>query len=270
MPTRPAPDPDGQMLADLRALIPADASPERLRADLASLYAPAPPAPARFVPILSAALLDGVCAAPAPGFDAPLVWDLHAAAIRALSPGPRAVLCAAFHLRARSWLDRPEDLPIAPADRISAPRKDLIAALLPIARDLRAADIAAIAAADHGKRAAEHARAITDAVRQGAFANWTEDGWDCLERASVAPDGPGWAPCTAWILIRALKADDPGGVAAFRWDRLSAAYLALPPPLRPAILNAFRGVMERDPDWPVDGAIGFDAPPPIPYEGPMF
>lgn len=87
----------------------------------------------------------------------------------------------------------------------------------------------------------------------------------------IAAADRGWrASCTAWILIRELSDRDRAGVAAFNRERFAAAYLALPPSLRAAVLNAFRGVMKRDPDGRFNVLIAFDAPPPIPYEGPMF
>lgn len=286
IPANPAIGPNCQTLADLRALIPAGASPDALRAGAALLYADAPIAPERLVPILAFALLEGFDEDPELDLEAGWIWTCHAAAICALSPEPRAALCAAFRLRID--LEKYEavdsepimvaevaEVDVTDADCISAPIEDVFAALLPIAQDLNAEDIAEIAAADRGYKTAEHIRVITEQVRTGLCKDEVYDGWECLELMCHPPGGGRiWAACTAWIVIRAQVPGDGLNYAQICWDHNADVFLVMPPPLRAAFLIGFRGYMERDPDgWFLDAIshpIGFDASPPIPYEGPMF
>lgn len=262
-----------QALADLGALIPPGADPAALRGGEAALYAEDPGPAAAWVSALAFALREGLSDA-GPGPDDALIWDLHAARLRALSPGPRAILCRGLALRARLGAPTAEGVAPAAADLISTPHGALEAALLPLARDMDAATIASVALADYGRRHEEEGRAIAAGVATGAMPAWTGDGWECLELVSHAPGTTGWLPCTAWILLRALAVggfywDVVYTAVEFRWEQgpIRQACHALPPPRRAAILSGFRGVMEREADgafW--RGPLRPDAI--LPYDGP--
>ncbi|MGG7568577.1 hypothetical protein ACQ5SO_20680 [Rhodovulum sp. DZ06] len=255
-----------QTLSDLCALIPAGADPEALRAAEGALYDPAPIAPERLVPILAHPLAEGQ-AQPASGPVDGLAWDVHAAAIRALSDGPRAILCAGFKARIEAGAATRDEVGASPDDCISAPDAALAAALLPVARDLAPQDLAVIAQAAGAARAATE-REIGEALRTGRLKAAWSDGWDCVDATASEPSARGWAACLAWTVLRALAECDECRLVADRWRWGHAALLSLPPASRAPLLAGLRGVMERETARP--GGMGFDAGPPIPYEGPLF
>jgi hypothetical protein len=130
--------------------------------------------------------------------------------------------------------------------------------LLQIARSMRPDQLDAVARADFGDDAALHLGGLKDLIgkrngilRAGEYIIPLE----VVQLSSNDPDHPGFAGCTAILLLNALESGDRHNRFKFHWARKGEAYGQLKPSHRDPILAAFRHIYESDRDFAPETAF---------------
>ncbi|WP_298841036.1 hypothetical protein [uncultured Roseobacter sp.] len=70
-----------------------------------------------------------------------------------------------------------------------------------------------------------------------------------VEKASLTPDHPGYAGCTALVLLDAIETRDANEKMAFRWQEQAERYLRMRPEFRLPIVAGVRHLHEMFFDW---------------------
>lgn len=179
-------------------------------------------------------------------------WDTLRDVYETLPAPARSAICRGFyaaHATGRVRLDAPP----TGAALASASRDAVAADLFALARTLGEDEIAAVARADYGREQADHEAALRVLLGgPDGMLPPLDDRWfpaEVVELVSHVPGRPGFAQCTAVVLIEALRLGDPHDNASYRWSSIAPAYAALPPAQREPIFAGFRALCERDPDW---------------------
>ena len=72
---------------------------------------------------------------------------------------------------------------------------------------------------------------------------------EVVELTAHVASAPGFAGCTAILLLNAMRDGDGRGWINFRWEPLGAAYCALQPSRRDPILAGIRYIYETDTEF---------------------
>lgn len=176
-------------------------------------------------------------------------WDTLEERYRETSAPVRAALLRGFalcHALGQVALEGPP----AGTDLVTEPRAAALAALAALATSMTEAELENVARADRGKDIEQHRGSLLDRLR--ALPNRPPDPWfaaEVVELSSHIPGTPGFAPCTALLLIDAIHTGDTRGAAAYRWMSIGAGYDALPEPDRATIHGGYRHLAESAPAW---------------------
>lgn len=179
-------------------------------------------------------------------------WDSYADRYRAAPPPVRAALMNGFY-HARQLSLVAEEICPKPEDRVteSSPLA-LLGPLKAIARNMTPAERKQVARADYGFDADNHFDAL-NAVLERQDCEFSADNIWCplevVELTSLGPDRPGHIPCTALIIIHALRDEDMCLHAELCWESAFQLYRSLPASIGAPILKGFRFLYETDDDW---------------------
>jgi hypothetical protein len=188
---------------------------------------------------------------------------------RYLGPLARAAQCAA----ARN-LVRDDALPTRD-DKTTVDERKVSRRLVEIAQSASEEEIVHIARADYGCGCETHLPALRQVIWQQDCVFRDDQGWypsEVVELVSHVPGETGFAVATAVLLNHCIHKGDLQASTDFRWENNAEAYLALPPPLRDAIIAGFRTIYETDDGWAPYYSALFDPadnravllPPPAP------
>lgn len=154
-----------------------------------------------------------------------------------------------------------------PEDCLTRGRVEIAEQLLQIARSLRPDELWAVARADEGREADRHLAALQDDIRHrdGIFlAGENRLPRVVVELSGCGPDYPGFAGCTAILLLNVLKGEGKDGWSDVQWANLSQDYVRLRPSARDPIFAALRWLYEADRDFWTWSKIDFRDGPTIP------
>lgn len=135
---------------------------------------------------------------------------------------------------------------------VTYPRADLERYLIALARQMTPAEIDHISRADYGNDVARHKAALLALLADGDVAYPSGEAWypaEVVELVSHVPGSPGHVPCTAIVLLDALRTGDLHGNAEFRLGNQFTQILTLPEPARTVLIAAFRHIYETERDW---------------------
>ncbi len=154
-------------------------------------------------------------------------------------------------------------LDVAPSadDCLTRPAAEIAGHLLQIARSMRPDELLAVAQSDHGNDVERHLTALRSCIslRDGIFL--PDESWypsEVVELTAHGPDQPGFAGCTAILLLNVLPKGDLQDWFGFRWQGQSAAYCSLNPSQRDPILAGIRHIYETDPGFLGTGTVDFN------------
>jgi hypothetical protein len=179
------------------------------------------------------------------------VADAWGAVVRRLRDGPATLRAAAANGLVRAGdvgIMRLSTHPTA-ADCLTRDAATIAEPLLQIARSMRQDELMSVAAADYGRDVEHHLGALRSVIGQRDGIFLPEDYWypsKVVELTSHSAASPGYAGCTAILLLNALKIGDRLGWFSDRWSGQGAAYCALQPSRRDPILAAVRYLYESD------------------------
>lgn len=136
--------------------------------------------------------------------------------------------------------------------------------LLRVARAMHRHELEAIALADHGANAEVYAEALMETLAklEGIFPKEGVSPFEVVNLTSFDIESSAFAGCTAILLLNAVKAGSDDGL---HWQNYGAAYCALKPSQRDAILAGYRYIYEFDQHFSVDvaGRLGVGATIPV-------
>ncbi|MCG3267820.1 hypothetical protein [Yoonia sp. I 8.24] len=178
-------------------------------------------------------------------------WSENLSLYRASAAQIRAAIAHGFaYLNAYGVIE----LPAAPDtdDLRSVSRQSVESALTNIASQLLGPAIETISKADYGDCAAQHKRALEDLLSRNFEDVLLTDRWypmEVIELTSHVPTSLGGIPCTAIVLLDAIRTNDNYGSASFRLERHAEFFCGLAEPQYSAFWAAFRFLYENDPFW---------------------
>lgn len=146
----------------------------------------------------------------------------------------------------------PPELPFEPEERITTGRDVILGALCDLARSMDSPTRDFVSRADYGCDDEEHRNALTEVLLRDDC-RFTKDEYlypsEVVELISHVPTQPGFAECTALLLVNAIPTDDEMGWLDYRWDNNAEAYNGLPPRAAAPILAGFRHHYETSGDF---------------------
>ena len=196
------------------------------------------------------------------------LWEDFNSIYRTAPPPVRAALMNGFE-RLRHHCLLPVDCKPAQEDLLTRSQSEVEDLLIPIARRMTPAEIESIAAADYGMDIARHKRALKELLDSPSLAYPKGEVWypaEVIELTSHVQGAAGWLPCTAIVLLDAVRDLDGMSNAEWRFEQQWYDYARLPDEPRSAIHAALRYLYEGDEFWdPVfKGTPGLDgAPAPV-------
>lgn len=137
------------------------------------------------------------------------------------------------------------DQPPTQANCLTRGADEVAEPLLRVARSMHRHELDAIARTDHGLHADANLEALIETIAQRSGI-WPPDGHSAIEVVTLVsfdPKSPGFAGCTAILLLNALKQGRHDGL---HWMKYGAAYCGLKPSQRDAILAGYRYIYEFD------------------------
>ncbi|MDZ4312213.1 MAG: hypothetical protein U1A24_16815 [Cypionkella sp.] len=142
--------------------------------------------------------------------------------------------------------------PPADADCQTRQTNEIAEHLLQIVRSMRRDELEAVAQAEHGRDAAPHLAALREVIALHDGIMGPDHYWfpsEVVELTAHVASAPGFAGCTAILLLNAMREGDRRGWINFRWEPLGAAYCVLQPSRRDPILAGIRYIYETDPEF---------------------
>ena len=145
-------------------------------------------------------------------------------------------------------------LETSPTDEDCQTRESAVIAehVLQIVRSMRRDELAAVAQAEHGRDAPQHLAALRQVIADHDGIMGPDHYWfpsEVVELTAHVASAPGFAGCTAILLLNAMRHGDGRGWINFRWEPLGAAYCALQPSRRDPILAGIRYIYETDSEF---------------------
>jgi hypothetical protein len=179
------------------------------------------------------------------------LWLQRQTDLRAAPPPVRAALMNGFKRLCDLQL-LPEDCEPQAADLVTHPPTSLEPALITLARNMTLCEIDHVSRADYGYQADRHREALVTLLGDPALAYPPGEYWfpaEVVELVSHVPKSTGYIPCTAIVLLDAVRDGDRMENAAFRLGRQWTDLNALPQRARDAFFAAFRFLYESGPCW---------------------
>lgn len=176
------------------------------------------------------------------------LWEDFSRDYRNAAPPVRAALMNGFERLRHSRL-LPDDCKPSEKDLLTRELSDVEEILIPIARSMTPTEIESVAAADYGVDLEKHMSALTDLLNSPALAYPPGERWfpaEVVELTSHVQGQTGWIPCSAIMLLDAVRTLDDQSIAEFSFERQWRDYSRLPAPARSAFHAAFRYLYEKD------------------------
>ncbi len=179
------------------------------------------------------------------------LWEEHKDIYRAAAPPVRAALMNGFE---QLWEHHllPDNCRPSRKDLLTRRLAEVEARLIPIARSITRAEIKAVAMADYGYKHTRHEEALLNLLDSPSLAYPTGEYWfpaEVVELTSHVQGETGWLPCTAIMLLDAVRTLDNRSNAEFRFGRQWRDYSRLPALDRAALHAGFRYLYESDVSW---------------------
>ncbi len=185
------------------------------------------------------------------GSDFQWEWDTFAPIYRNADNTVRAAIMNGFeHARRYSLVS--EDVRPKPSDRVTNLREDVLAPLIHLAKSLTNEERERIATADYGHDIKKHFDALNALLESETCLYPFGEVWypaEVIELVSHSEDSPGFAGCTAIMLVNAIYDNDSRGNADYRWTAHRLSYDVLEGRQRKVIHGGFRYVYEANQDW---------------------
>ena len=180
------------------------------------------------------------------------LWEDFNSIYRTAPPPVRAALMNGFE-RLRHHCLLPVDCKPAQEDLLTRSQSEVEDLLIPIARSMTPAEVESIAAADYyGEDIARHKTALEELLNSSSLAYPKGEVWypaEVIELTSHVQGAAGWLPCTAIVLLDAVRDLDGVSNAEFRFEQQWRDYSRLPAQTRSALHAAFRYLYESDEFW---------------------
>lgn len=182
-----------------------------------------------------------------------MVWLLeeYRKRFNAADPRVRAALMHGFDKTMEFTKFKKEDRPTQP-ELLTNDLASVEAFLTPIAKAMTVEEIDEVAEADRGYDAQRHKQALVNML-QGASVSFPKgDNWfpaEVVELISHVPSAPGHIPCTAIVLLDAIRSSDDLSHAEFRFKSQWKDYYEMPIPIKIAFYAALRYLYETDERW---------------------
>ncbi|MDC0659840.1 hypothetical protein N6L27_17710 [Leisingera sp. SS27] len=176
------------------------------------------------------------------------LWEEYKDIYRAATPPVRAALMNGFKRLRHSRL-LPDDCKPSEEDLLTRALSDVEEILIPIARSMTSAEIESVAAADYGMDLEKHMGALTDLLDSPTLAYPPGERWfpaEVVELTSHVQGRTGWLPCSAIMLLDAVRTLDNRSNAEFRFESQWRDYRRLPARERAAFHAALRYLYESD------------------------
>lgn len=178
-------------------------------------------------------------------------WDEASIRLRVWHATLRAAVANGFR-RALELAPITLERPPSDADCQTRQPTEIAGHLLQIVRSMRRDELQAVAQAEHGRDAPQHLAALREVIASNDAIMGPDHNWfpsEVVELTALVASAPGFAGCTAILLLNAMRNGDGLGWINFRWEPLGAVYCALQPSRRDPILAAIRYIYETDPEF---------------------
>ncbi|EBA16522.1 methylmalonyl-CoA mutase [Roseobacter sp. SK209-2-6] len=178
-------------------------------------------------------------------------WEDFNSIYRTAPPPVRAALMNGYERLRHNCLLSVDCKP-AQEDLLTRSLSEVEDLLIPIARRMTPAEIESIAAADYGMDKARHKTALEELLDSPSLAYPKGEVWypaEVIELTSYVQGAAGWLPCTAIVLLDAVRTLDDRSNAEFNFGGQWRDYSRLPALTRSAVHAAFRYLYESDEFW---------------------
>lgn len=178
-------------------------------------------------------------------------WDAFATRYRSADAPTRAAIMNGLDQGRKHCLISDGVRPSV-SDCTTKPVGEVIRPLLQLAKSLTKEEREWIAQADYGEDARRHLRALNELLETNDSVYPSGENWfpaEVVELVSHGNKNPGFAGCTAIVLINAIADNDSQANADFRWKSHRHSYSSLALPQLRAIHDGFRHIYEVVRDW---------------------